>query len=238
MSNVKYSLIIPCFNEEENIEQLFLHCESVIRNNMIEIVFVDNGSTDNTNMKLSRMIDSKSNFKLVKVDINYGYGYGIVQGIQESRGEVIGWTHADLQTDPNDFSMAIEQFEKSDTPEKLFVKGVRYGRPIKDLIFTWGMAIVEFFCLGVKMWDINAQPTVFHRSLIKKNLNNIPTDSSLDLYTYHLAIKKNYNISRVRVYFGPRKSGVGSNEKLLSKIRYSINTIKFSISLRNKLKNK
>ena len=238
MSNIKYSLIIPCFNEEENIEQLVLHCESLIENNMIEVIFVDNGSKDNTNKKLSCLIESKSNFKLVNVDVNRGYGYGIMEGIKESRGEVIGWTHADLQTDPNDFSMAVEKFEKENMPKDIFLKGVRYGRPLRDLIFTWGMALVEYFSLGVKMWDINAQPTVFHRSLIENNLKDMPFDSSLDLFVYYLAIKKNYNIFRVPVYFGPRKSGDGSNEKLSSKIRYSLNTIKYSLSLRDQLKKK
>ena len=81
------------------------------------------------------------------------------------------------------------------------------------------MAIVEFFILGVKMWDINAQPTVFHKNLIEDTLESLPVDSSLDLFVYYLAIKKNYNIHRVRVHFGQRQSGIGSNEKLSSKIK-------------------
>jgi glycosyltransferase involved in cell wall biosynthesis len=238
MSNIKYSLIIPCYNEEGNIEKLVSLCESVIKNNKVEVVFVDNGSIDNTNYKLSRLTKDQPMFQLVLVEVNRGYGHGIMQGVKACRGEVIGWTHADLQTDPNDFSIAVERFEKSEVPENLFLKGVRYGRPLRDLIFTWGMAVVEFLSLVIKMWDINAQPTVFHRSLIENIVDEIPVDSSLDLFVYYLAIKKHYNICRVRVHFGPRQSGDGSNERLSSKIRYSINTMKYSISLRNQLKKK
>ena len=68
MSDTKYSLIIPCYNEEGNIEQLVSRCRSVIENEKVEIVFVDNGSTDDTNNKLSRLTKDQPMFQLVKVN--------------------------------------------------------------------------------------------------------------------------------------------------------------------------
>ena len=69
--------------------------------------------------------------------------------------------------------------------------------------------------------DINGQPTVFSRELFS-NWHNPPLDFSLDLFTFYHAKKENYDIIRYPVFFGPRLSGVGSNDRITAKIKYSI----------------
>ena len=59
-----------------------------------------------------------------------------------------------------------EIIEKQEDPMNCYVKGDRKGRPIFDQIFTLGMSFFETIYLRTKLWDINAQPNIFHRSFL------------------------------------------------------------------------
>ena len=119
------SLIIPCFNEEKNLKELFKNISLLFQDFpalQIEILIVDNGSTDNSNgyIKNSDLYLEKK-IKLIEIKKNIGYGNGIYQGILASSKEYIGWCHADLQTDPQD---VIKIFLKS--KQKLLSEDLRF----------------------------------------------------------------------------------------------------------------
>lgn len=236
--NIQFSLVIPCFNESGNLTALVDRCRVLLaRRPNVEVVLVENGSTDDSQAVLYELLKSESIDRLrsVKVDVNQGYGHGILFGLQKCNGAVMGWTHADLQVDPVDFSSAIPFFSSLDAESNVFVKGERYGRSFLDRLFTRGMTIIEWLILGVKMTEINAQPTVFSRSFYE-TWQSPPNDFSLDLYVYRQALYEKLKIIRFPVYFGRRLIGEGHNDAFLSKLRYSWKTIQFSLSLRLRLK--
>ena len=160
---MKLSLIIPCYNEVKNIPLLINRLNKVFDSNLHEIILVDNGSFDGTKEKIRDLAYNSKLIKLVRVEKNIGYGNGIIEGLKVAKGNFIGWTHADLQTDPKDALRALNILE--DSKEKIFFKGLRNGRKISDRFFTFFMTIFEFFILGKVMWDINAQPTIFLENL-------------------------------------------------------------------------
>jgi len=232
----KLSLIIPCYNESKNLPILLDRCREIFSYEKdVEIIIVDNGSTDETSQVLDIVASDMSFIKRVDVVVNKGYGYGILAGLKVAEGEVIGWTHADLQTEPSDVLIGLDFFQKSSNPELLFVKGQRHGRPILDNIFTIGMSIFETILLRSIMWDINAQPTLFHRSFFL-HWNSPPNDFSLDLYAYYIAIRSGLKIKRFPVHFGKRIHGVSNwNFSLMSKYRFIKRTLLFSFTLRRKM---
>jgi len=238
LNEIEYSLVIPCYNESKNLKALFESCLYLLKeNNNIEIILVDNGSTDDTDIVISKLLHDSHNERLRtnKVAKNQGYGFGIVSGLQVSVGRIVGWMHADLQTDPACFSEVIKIFKKEEGDKnKIFVKGKRYGRSFRDVFFTWGMSFIEKLILGVYMHDINAQPTAFPREFFL-SWDHPPKDFSLDLFVYHEAIKRNFSIFRFPVQFGQRLSGIGHNDTLFSKLKYSWKTILFSLGLRKHL---
>jgi len=130
----------------------------------------------------------------VIVKENEGYGFGIASGLLEAKGEFIGYTHADMQTDPADPIKALEIIEKQSNPKECYIKGDRKGRPLFDQFFTMGMSLFETLYLGTKLWDINAQPNIFHRSFFDSVKNSCPKDFSLDLYLLYMAKKKGLNV--------------------------------------------
>lgn len=233
----KLSIIIPCYNESRNLPVLLSKCREVFSiEKDIEFILVDNGSTDESSKILSSAVSDFSFIKIVSVEINKGYGDGILAGLAVAKGEIIAWTHADLQTDPIDILKGLDLFHKSSNPEFLFIKGKRYGRPFLDTFFTFGMSIFETILLKRIMWDINAQPTMFHRTFFS-SWKSPPNDFSLDLFAYYFAIKSKLVIKRFPVRFGKRVYGVSNwNFSLSSKYHFIKRTLLFSFELQKRMK--
>ena len=220
-SKILYSLVIPCYNESENLVNLINRCKYLInKQENIEVVIVDNGSQDDTIEVLNDLLINcdEERLRYVKVKQNKGYGNGILAGLDDCKGDILGWTHADLQTDPVDFLKAISKIKQYKDSNRIFLKGKRFGRPLFDVFFTWGMSLVEWLILGVRLRDINAQPTVFSRDFLT-SLHQPPLDFSIDLYFYHEAVRKGYIVSRFPVNFELRLKGEGHNENLIAKIK-------------------
>ncbi len=234
---MKASLVIPCYNESKSLPELLKSCQRSFYGKDIEVVIVDNGSTDNTQDILSDLLHEYSFVTLVNIEKNTGYGNGILQGLHSASGEILGWTHADLQTDPGDVVKGLTFFEEVEDPEKIFVKGSRYGRPILDMFFTIGMALFESLLMKTWMWDINAQPTLFHRSFFKSWVEP-PNDFSLDLFSYFMAKKKGLTINRFSVLFSDRLHGTSHwNISLSDKYKFIKRTLQYSFVLSKKVKN-
>ena len=232
---MKLSIVVPCYNEEKNIPLILEKFNEVIKTDNVEVLLVNNGSTDNSEAIFNKLVPNYSFARVVKVDVNQGYGFGITSGLEEAKGEFIGYTHADMQTDPADLFKALEIIEKQMNPKNCYVKGDRKGRALFDQFFTIGMSLFESVYLGKKLWDINAQPNIFHRSFFE-SLDNIPKDFSLDLYFLYIAQKQGLEIVRFDVAFPPRVHGESSwNTGLASKWKFIKRTIDFSVKLKKEL---
>lgn len=230
---MKFSLVIPCFNEAENIPLLLERCDVFNSLNDLEVILVDNGSTDDTPEVLEALLSQYPACRSIRVEENQGYGFGILSGLRQARGDVIGWSHADLQTDPQDILKALDFFKENSS--KIFVKGKRYGRPFMDVVFTFGMAVFETLLLKKKMWDINAQPTVFSKEFFE-SWTEPPHDFSLDLYAYYQAHISKLKIYRFPVRFGERAHGVSHwNVNWSAKRKFIQRTVQFSLELKKRL---
>ena len=203
----RLSLIIPSYNEADNLSLLESKLVKSFKDkDDIEIIIVDNGSTDHTQATLASLIKNTSlkTLRFIRVEKNQGYGFGILAGCKAAKGDLIAWTHADLQTDPADVLAALACYE-SDSSEHKFVKGKRKKRPFLDTFFTMGMQYYASFVLGQSLTDINAQPKLFSREFYNTFiLDKAPHDFSLDLYVLYCAQKSKYSILTVPVDFSDR----------------------------------
>ena len=139
-----------------------------------------------------------------------------------------------MQTDPCDALKGLKLFDAYGP--NIFVKGRRYGRPFSDIAFTIGMSIFETLLLGKRMWDINAQPTMFPRKFYE-NWRDPPHDFSLDLFAYYQARMADMDVYRFPVLFSERAHGVSHwNVNWAAKRKFIRRTINFSFQLRKALK--
>lgn len=230
---MKLSLIIPCYNEAANLPLLLDRCSSLQDSN-IEVVLVDNGSTDNTPAVLQNLMPNYPHCRSVRVPANQGYGYGILSGLQVANGDLLAWTHADMQTDPKDILRGLEIFKRHGNRD-IYVKGQRIRRPLADVFFTIGMSIFETLLLRTRLWDINAQPNMFSRAFFE-SWDNPPHDFSLDLYVYFTARSQNLPVYRFPVEFGERAHGTSHwNINWAAKMKFIRRTIDFSFELKKRL---
>lgn len=235
----KYSIVIPCYNEIENIDNLISHIIASIDKFDSEFILVENGSKDNSRLYFQEHVEGKNpKIRVVYVDRNFGYGYGIQQGLKVASGEYLGWTHADMQIPIESFFSFFEIIEKQDKSNELFLKSRRKNRTAFELIFTKGQALFSTCLFKHKMVDVASVPSLFSRSLIeKKGIEAMPNDFSIDIYIYWEAVRQGYRVIRPMVSVLPRKNGGSTwNRGMKSRIRQSCVIIKDSIKIKRGVK--
>ena len=128
------NIIIPCFNEEKNIEPLFKKIEqlltkfSELKMYKLKITLIENGSTDKTKYEIRsvfRKFKYKSQVNIKYINENRGYGYGIISGLKSSNDDIVGWTHSDLQTDLLDIINCARYLSPK---KKILIMGKRLKR--------------------------------------------------------------------------------------------------------------
>lgn len=236
---IKFELVLPCYNESKSLPYLIERAQKAALDNgfqqgEFQLVMVENGSKDNSNEVFSELQKSKwsSWFRVVTVEVNQGYGYGLWQGLKSTTAPVVGWSHADQQCDPGDAFKAYHLLKKNEsTAENVFIKGVRHGRNWKDILVSRVFEFLAWLILGVKIFEMNAQPKVFHRKLLEQ-MKNPPKTFAFDLYAIYHAQKNNFKFDTVTVEFPPRIHGMSNwSSHFFSRYKTILGIIRYMISL-------
>jgi len=99
-------------------------------------------------------------------EINQGYGFGILAGLRAARGDILGWTHADLADRCGDALRGLAVF-KQNPARKCSSKAVANGRNFGDVAFTFACRALRPALFGAPFWDVNAQPAMFSARLVR-----------------------------------------------------------------------
>jgi len=102
------SVVIPLFNEQDNIESLQRELHAALRGLDYEIVFVDDGSKDETVQR----VEVRPEVRLLAFEKNAGQSAAMYAGIHAARGKVIALLDGDLQNDPADIPLLLAEIEK------------------------------------------------------------------------------------------------------------------------------
>lgn len=232
----RFSVIVPCYNESKNIPLIILAFKQAVgTRDDIEILLVNNGSNDDSKEVFMQQLVNEKIFKLVNVEKNQGYGFGILSGLEMASGDVLAWTHADMQTCPADVISGFEFYQKENN-QKVFIKGKRRNRKIFEYAMTFGMQTIASLVLKVSLDDINAQPKIFSRNFYENFIRNkAPYDFSLDLFVLYQAKKNNFLVKEIDVLFKKRMHGEakGGGASLWIRIKIIKRTLAYIFKLRN-----
>jgi len=230
---MKFSIIIPCYNEQVNLPLLIDKILPLQNDYELEYILVENGSTDNSREFLKNNIEGKyKNIKIKYLDINKGYGYGLKNGLKLAEGEYLGWIHADMQVHPNDLRPLFDFALSNNFKENIFLKARRMNRPFVDKFFAAGQTVFSSIVFFYKMFDIGASPLIFSKSLID-NYDKMTNDFSIEVFTYLMAKKKKFYIKRFNINLNDRKNSNSSwNTGLISKFKLSLILIKSSLLIK------
>ncbi|MEM6380135.1 MAG: glycosyltransferase, partial [Bacteroidota bacterium] len=108
----KISVVVTVYNEEDNIKPLVEQITAALKDFEYEIVYVDDGSSDDTIKNLKALQHDR--LKIVEFKKNYGQSLALMAGIAEASGEFIATMDGDLQNDPSDIPMMLKAAEEGD----------------------------------------------------------------------------------------------------------------------------
>lgn len=233
---MKCSIIIPCYNESANLPTLIDRLNSFKTQEEMEFVLVENGSADDSYRIMQDLTKSNKLFKIVKVEVNQGYGYGLKQGLKAATGDYIGWLHADMQLGMNELGDFVSYLTTHKYPKRILLKANRNNRSMMDYFFTFGQAVFDTILFGTLLNDIAATPVLFDADLLKA-MKQIPDGFEIDLYTYLIAKREKFDIQRIPVKQLRRVAGKSSwNTGIKSRIKLGKRVWNGSLLIKKSLK--
>lgn len=242
--NMSLSVVVPCYNEVDNVGLFFKEFKGLIKYlpERFEMLIIDGGSTDGTLTGIQNSLQDPELYDLVKViqnpGTNKGYGADIVYGLNHCSGDLMAWTHFDLQTDFQDVLTAFNIMCGEADPRDVVIKGRRRNRPFFDSFFTFGMQLITYALLRKNISDINAQPKLFTREFFQNYVEpNAPNDFSLDLFILFQASQRKLRIKEFPVFFKDRVAGLpkGGGGGLIVKYRLVKRTFNYMVKLKRSI---
>jgi len=120
------SIVVPVFNEEHNIEPLLLRLGEIVKQYNYEIIFVSDGSTDQTPAKIREAADRDKRIKYMGFYRNFGHQMALTAGYKAAQGDCVITIDADLQDPPEVIHEMIAKWQKG-------VKVVYAKRKVRDV---------------------------------------------------------------------------------------------------------
>ena len=197
------SLIIPFYNEEESLTELTKQITEVLENLDIsyELCFVDDGSTDDSLLRIKQLREQNKKIKILSFRKNYGKSAALSEGFKMASGDIIITIDADLQDDPAEIPNLIRKINDGYD----LVSGWKKQRkdPITKTLPSKLFNIITARVTGIKLHDFNCGLKAYRQEVIKE----IPVYGSLHRYLPVLAHWKGFAIGEIIVHHQARKYG-------------------------------
>jgi glycosyltransferase involved in cell wall biosynthesis len=161
------SIIIPLYNESKNVPVLYNELNEVLPglNKEYEIVFINDGSTDNTLENLKEVYAKDRKVRIIDLKRNFGQTAAIAAGFDYSEGEIVITMDGDLQNDPHDIPKLLEEISKGYD----IVNGWRRKRkdPFLRVLLSRMASLLISKVLGLKLHDYGCTLKAYQRKIVK-----------------------------------------------------------------------
>jgi glycosyltransferase involved in cell wall biosynthesis len=201
---IRYSIVVPFYNEQENIPTLYMKITEVMDSigEPYEMVFVDDGSKDNSYRVLSEIYEHDRRVNVVRLRMNFGQTPALKAGFDFARGEVVISMDGDLQHDPEEIPRFLEKIEEGYD----LVSGWRAHRNDHWLMrrapsraANWMMAKLS----GIELHDFGTTFKAYRREILQE----IQLYGELHRFIPALASSTGARIAEVPISNPGRKSG-------------------------------
>ena len=198
---LKLSVVVTVYNEEQNIKPLIGQISRALDGISYEIIYVDDGSTDNTLRELQSVHHPA--LKVIQLKKNYGQSLALMAGIDHAKGAYIATMDGDLQNDPSDIPMMLALAEKGAWD---LVAGNRANRKDGFFLRKVPSKIANFIIrktTKITLKDYGCALKVFKNDLAKE----LGLYGELHRFIPVLAYLEGASITQVDVKHNPRKHG-------------------------------
>ena len=200
---IAYSAIVPVYNEEDSVLPLYNKLKKVLIDlGLHEIIFVDDGSTDETFLKLQECAEKDKHVKIIRFRRNFGQSAALACGFDHATGDMILTIDADLQNDPDDMPEMLEKLREGYD----VVCGWRAHRKDPFLRKKLPSRLFNWFCRRISGLDVHDFGTTY-RAYKKEVVRNISVYGEFHRYIPILAAWQGYKVSEIKVRHHPREYG-------------------------------
>jgi glycosyltransferase involved in cell wall biosynthesis len=225
---VDISVVVPLFNEEENIPELYKRLTGVLRGlgRKYEIIFVNDGSTDNTQRVLEDVFRGDNRVRVIELRTNFGKAPALSAGFSNVRGDIVLTIDGDLQDCPEDIPKFIEKMDEGFdivSAWRMDRKEPFLTRRLPSVIANWCIARLS----GVDLHDFGNAYKAYRAEVIK----------GIKIYGEHHrfipALAKNFGvtIAEIRVRNEPRRHGQSKyGLSRIPKVFFDMITLKFLLT--------
>ncbi|HAT73394.1 MAG: Glycosyl transferase GT2 family [Candidatus Moranbacteria bacterium GW2011_GWF2_36_839] len=198
--NKKISVVVPLYNEEGNVKNLHAKILSACQNlgREFEIIFIDDGSKDKTVENCQGL----SPLKLIEFRRNFGQTAAFDAGIKNAEGDIIITMDGDLQNDPADIGLLLEEMEKGFD----IVSGWRFNRKdnFSKKFFSRGANLLRKILIHDKIHDSGCSLKAYR----KECFADVDLFGEMHRFIPALLELQGYKVGEVKVSHHPRVSGV------------------------------
>jgi glycosyltransferase involved in cell wall biosynthesis len=210
---MKLSVIIPVYNEVNNIQEIIKRVQAT--KFAAEIVVVDDGSLDGTR-EILQQLDGKRKVRVLFQGKNQGKGAAVVTGMKAAKGDVLLIQDADLEYNPRDYFMLLQPIEEEIAD---VVYGSRFlGGPHRVTMF-WHLVANQLLTTMTNilyntiLTDMETGYKVFRREVVE-GMNIKAKRFNFEPEFTAKILKRNYRIFEVPISFNPRDYTQGKKIKL------------------------
>ena len=198
------SVVIPLYNEEENILELYQKLKETLNNlhRSYEMIWVNDGSADDSLILLKKICQHDRTVKVISFRRNFGQTAALSAGFDHARGEVIVTIDADLQNDPEDIAKLLEKINEGYD----LVSGWRYTRKepfftrrLPSMVANWLISHVS----KVKLHDYGCTLKAYRREVIK----TLSLYGEMHRFIPALASIRGISFTEIKVQHSPRSKG-------------------------------
>jgi len=197
------SVVIPVYNEGENLNSLYSQLKSVLENlgKAYEIILVDDGSTDSSFLIMEKLHGQDHNIKVIQFRKNFGKAAALSAGFTSAQGKIITTMDADLQDDPREIPNFIKKLNEGYD----LVCGWRFKRrdPVSRTFPSRLFNSLTATLTGVKVHDFNCGFKAYRKEVIE----DLDLYGELHRYIPALAHWKGFKVGEIKVEHHPRAHG-------------------------------
>lgn len=203
-AEVELSVLVPVLNEAGSVAELTSRVLAVAASmgRSVELIFVDDGSTDGTSERIRELHRADPRVRLVRLRRNFGKAAALTAGFDRARGRLIVTMDGDLQDDPDEIPRLVAALEEGDYDLISGWKKQRRDPPSKrypSLLFN----AVTRKLAGVELHDFNCGFKIYRREVLEQ----VSIYGELHRYIPVLASRRGFKVGELDVRHHPRKHG-------------------------------
>jgi len=198
------ALVIPIYNEEENIPYLYDAIEAALEGagTSYEVVAVDDGSSDRGLEQLLQLAERDPRWRIVQLARNFGQHPALAAGLAAAHGDILVTLDADLQIEPRQVLALVEKIREGHD----FVGGVRIGSGDSLLLRRLPSALLNLLIgrvAGRRLRDFGCPMNAMRRELAEQ----LPHYGDMQRFFKPLAVRLAASVAEVEVAYRPRRAG-------------------------------